>query len=172
EVLLAVYGCAGGAGVTDPSERSVCGERYTPLAPTLGAAVLALPAPPGDDTGVSVQFLAAAPALRRADVSFEPGGGGDPRVLGTSLPTGALAPTPPAELSLAELGPGARFVIRPTGDPTPALAVDAAKVWGAAGAPPLRAGGRYVIAQLGPYPGFAARSFWNDPVLVAFSPDL
>jgi hypothetical protein len=165
--LLALGGCIGGPGVTDPSERSVCGELYAPDRPTLWPYLVRLSQRTREGR-VGLQFLAAAPAVAQADLALLPVAG-DPILLAEAVPVGGLRPLQAdlgaAPSDLQSESPDSRVQVYVSGAEEPAYE----EPWGvtlrAAGVPRLEAGKTYTLVQVGPFPGFARRSFWNDPLV-------
>src|SRR5262249_22910386 len=166
--LLVAGGCLGGPGVTDPSEKSVCGEMYTAKTPTLSEALVAMP----EDTTqgrVTLSVLGGSPALTQFDVSLVPAGHGDAFRVASRVVPGALRPVPPfSSASASDLGVtsnDARVELFAFGSGTP--------VYNFGWAPTLRAGSLsalddgkgYTLVFVGPFPGFSKRRWWNDPLV-------
>jgi hypothetical protein len=166
--LLVAGGCLGGAGVTDPSEKSVCGELYSPKTPTLSEAVVAMPAPTNEER-VTLSVLGGSPAIMQFDLSLIPASLGDALRVATRVGPGALRPLPPfAGASAAELGAtsGAALVeMFAFGGGTPVYKSDWTPTLRAAGIQGLRDGRSYTLIFVGPFPGFAKRRWWNDPLV-------
>jgi hypothetical protein len=166
--LLVAGGCIGGPGVTDPSERSVCGEYYSAVAPTVTEIVVQLPrkVSPGR---VGLSFLGGTPALTMSDLVLQPGPHTDPLKIARKVVTGALRPVPPnTDSSVVDIGapsPDAAIELYPSGAPTAAYSAPWKKTFDAGGFAALEDGKQYTLVAIGPYPGFSARSWWNDPLV-------
>jgi hypothetical protein len=163
--LLALGGCIGGPGVTDASERSVCGERYTQNTPTL-APYLAKLSRITREGRIGLQFMAASPALLQSDLVILPAGR-DAVVLAEGVPVGGLRPAradvgaSAPDLLVAD--PGSRVRVFAAGAAEAAYDEPWEITLSAGGLAGLDPGKTYTLVQIGPYPGFARRSFWNDP---------
>lgn len=167
--VLVAGGCAGGRGVSDPSQESVCGESYNATSPTLNAYVVAPPVTAPAD-GVALTVLGGTPALTQMDLGFVPGLGGDLVTVATRVVPGALRP-----LSAGYTGSSAAAIAATRPDAHVQLFAFGSKVpiydesWG----PTLQAGGfgdlenaaSYTLIVVGPFPGFAKRRWWNDPLV-------
>jgi len=169
--LLVVGGCAGGRGVSDPSEQSVCGESYSPGAPTLNVYVVAPPGAPADRVALTV--LGATPALTQVDLGFVPGLGGDTVTVATRVVPGALRPrTGYTASSTAVIGAtktGARLQLFAFGSAVPIYDQSWAPTFSAGGISDLEDGVSYTLVVVGPFPGFSKRRWWNDPLVTVVS---
>jgi hypothetical protein len=166
--LLALGGCIGGPGVSDPSQQSVCGEGYAPDNPSLTEIVVELSRVTRSGH-VGVSLLGASPALRFSTLVLVPASPGDAIAVAENVGTGALRPVSPDTANVAS-----DFT---TGAPTAQIQLStegsADVIYGKPWAPTLVAGGltglengrNYTLVVVGPYPGFAARRWWNDPLV-------
>jgi hypothetical protein len=161
-------GCAGGRGVTDPSERSVCGESYSPSSPTLTAYVVAPPWTAPEDK-VALTVLGAAPALTQFDLGFVPGLGGDLVTVATRVVPGALRPLSGyTGSSSVDIGAGhsdAHLQLFAFGSKVPIYDQSWAPTLAAGGISGIDDGTSYTLIVIGPFPGFAASRWWNDSLV-------
>jgi hypothetical protein len=166
--LVVAGGCLGGPGVTDPSEQSVCGEGYTPTAPTLTELVVA-PSAEGRDARVALQVLGATPAITQLDLGLVPASQGDAVTVATRVVPGALRPTTPyTRVSAAEIGATsdtAAVELFAFGSSVPAYKKPWAPTLEAGKLDGLLDGAAYTLVVIGPFPGFAKRQWWNDPLV-------
>jgi hypothetical protein len=167
--VLVAGGCAGGRGVTDPSQQSVCGESYTPTSPTLNAYVVAPPATAPSDR-VALTVLGATPALTQMDLGFLPALGGDPVTVATRVVPGALRPLSAGYTgsSAAEIGAtntAAHVQLFAFGSKVPIYDQSWALTLDAGGVTDLENAASYTLVVVGPFPGFAKRRWWNDPLV-------
>jgi hypothetical protein len=166
--LLVPSGCVGGPGVTDPSERSVCGEFYSPDTPTLVPLLVAL-SRAGKPNRVALGFLDAAPAFSGCDVRLTPPLHGDAISVAQNVAFGALRPRPPTTASsVADIGAtasSASIQIYPGGSGTAAYNAPWLKTMNAGDLITLQDGEAYTLIFVGPYPGFSAQRWWNDPLV-------
>ncbi|HEX4334766.1 MAG TPA: hypothetical protein VH062_02565 [Polyangiaceae bacterium] len=166
--LLVAGGCAGGAGVTDPSEKSVCGELYTPGTPTLSEFVVAPRATaPTGNVGLSV--LGGTPALTQVDLGLVPALNGDLITVATRVAPGALRPlasyTGTTESTVGAKNPDAQVELFAFGSDVPIYKQGWAPTLDAGGIANLVNGSSYTLIVIGPFPGFAKRNWWNDPLV-------
>ena len=172
--LIVAGGCLGGPGVTDPSEKSVCGEHYAPGSPTL-TEIVVHPSHGVAEGHVGLAFLGGTPAVRICDrVEIQPGADESPLILAKNVPTGGVRPAPPdATHAAADLGvpvPSAAIRIFADASTDPIYAKPWATTLAAGGVTGIENGKGYTLVLIGPYPGFSKQSFWNDPV-VTIVPD-
>jgi hypothetical protein len=166
--LLVAGGCAGGPGVTDPSEKSVCGELYTPSTPTLTEFVVA-PRDTAPSGRVGLTVLGGTPALTQVDLGLVPGPHGDIITVATRVVPGALRPlssyTGAGAGDITATNPDARVELFAFGSDVPIYQQSWAPTLAAGGLAELDDGSAYTLVVVGPFPGFAKRSFWNDPLV-------
>lgn len=166
--LLAAGGCLGGRGVTDPSERSVCGEQYSASSPTL-AEMLVRRSRFVTSGKVGIQVLDATPAVRQLDLRITPGLHSDAIPIARSVVTGAIRPVPPNRTSsageIAATTDGASIQLFADGGSTPIYDEPWTRTLAAGDLPALEDGKSYTLVVVGPYPGFAKRRWWNDPMV-------
>jgi hypothetical protein len=164
--LLAAGGCVGGASITDPSEKSVCGEQYAPDTPTLSEMVVQLSRAVRANR-VGLQYLGGTPAVRVSDLTLIPGVGGDPADIVAGVSTGSIRPVPPnTDYDSADIGPSAsRAAIELFADGSTVYAEPWRATLEAGGLTTLENGKAYTLVVVGPYPGFAKRNWWNDPLV-------
>ena len=166
--LLVVGGCAGGPGVTDPSEKSVCGELYSPSTPTLSEFVVASPAKIRDGY-VALTVLGGTPALTQVDLGLVPALHGDLVTVATKVVPGALRPlssyTAATSGELGAKDPSASVELFAFGSDVPIYNEGWAVTLTAGGVTELDDGAAYTLIVIGPFPGFAKRRWWNDPLV-------
>lgn len=165
--LLAVGGCLGGPGITDPSEKSVCGELYSPTTPTIAPYLVAMSR--SVTAGhVSLQFLNGTPAMRKADLRLVPEAG-SAHTVAIGVPTGAIRPVPSdstqTESLLDVTNPSSKVQIFAPGESEAAHDAPFPQTLAASGVATLSNDAAYTLVLIGPYPGFGKASFWNDPVV-------
>jgi hypothetical protein len=167
--VLVTGGCAGGRGITDPSQESVCGESYTPTSPTLNVYVVAPPATaPAEHVALTV--LGGTPALTQTDLGLIPGLGGDPITVATRVVPGALRPlsagyTGSSSEAISATKPDARVQLFAFGSKVPIYDQSWAPTLDAGGISDLQDRASYTLVVVGPFPGFAKRRWWNDPLV-------
>lgn len=166
--VLVAGGCAGGRGVTDPSEQSICGEGYSPTAPTLNAYVVAPPVNAPKDK-VELTVLGATPALTQFDLGFIPGLSGDLVTVATRVAPGALRPlsgyTASSSVGIGALDASAHLQLFAFGSSVPIYDQNWMPTLAAAGVSAIEDGASYTLIVVGPFPGFAKRRWWNDPLV-------
>ncbi|HVW24364.1 MAG TPA: hypothetical protein VHC69_03295 [Polyangiaceae bacterium] len=166
--VLVVGGCAGGRGVTDPSEQSICGEGYSSTAPTLNAYVVAPPAN-APKNKVELTVLGATPAVTQFDLGFIPGLSGDLVTVATRVAPGALRPlsgyTASSSVGIGASDATAHLQLFAFGSSVPIYDQDWAPTLAASGVSAIEDGASYTLIVVGPFPGFSKRRWWNDPLV-------
>jgi hypothetical protein len=166
--LLVASGCMGGTGVRDPSEQSICGDLYSASTPTLAPLLVSLPRTTKPNR-VSLAFLDASAAFSHVDVGFTPPLHSDPLSLVQGVVTGALRPRPPSTRYAAEdIGAAnalATLQLYPGGSDTAAYDALWQKTLRAGDLAGLENGSAYTLIYVGPFPAFAAKRWWNGPLV-------
>jgi hypothetical protein len=161
-------GCAGGRGVSDPSVQSVCGQSYSPSSPTLTAYVVAPPAT-APEGKVALTVLGGTPALTQFDLGFVPALGGDLVTVATRVVSGALRPlsgyTGSSSVGIGAENPASRLQLFAFGSSVPIYDQSWAPTLTAGGVVRIEDGASYTLIVIGPFPGFSARRWWNDPLV-------
>jgi len=166
--LLVAGGCAGGPGVTDPSEKSVCGELYSETTPTLTEFVVAPPAT-APRSSVALTVLGGTPALTQVDLGLVPPLHGDLVTVATRVVPGALRPASSySGATASDIGAAsadALVELFAFGSDVPIYKQGWAPTLAAGGVTALENGSAYTLIVIGPFPGFAKRNWWNDPLV-------
>src|SRR5205814_1281823 len=130
-----------------------------------------LVAKPEDTTQgrVTLSVLGGSPALTQFDVSVVPASHGDAFRVASRVVPGALRPVPPfSATSITELGVtsnDARVELFAFGSGTPVYDASWAATLRAADLAGFEDGTGYTLVFVGPFPGFAKRRWWNDPLV-------
>lgn len=175
-LLLGPIGCLGGPGHEDPNGEAICGKGYTKDDPTVTLLVaplsrITLP------TRVAFQGVNATTAMKKADFYLRPSFDGSmDRGVVSALSSGGVGPFPPyTGLGAADLGSvgGADVGVAPTPSGTPAVRAKLADAYAAAGlsSADVLNGRGFAIVAVGPTPGLAKGTWWNDPAFVAVAVD-
>jgi hypothetical protein len=162
--LFGLAGCLGGPGIRDPSELSVCGEDFSATHPTLTPVLVTLSRIVTDGY-VGLQFVDATPAVRAADLRLT-WLGVTPVSVVKNVVRGAIRPIPPyAARTTGQLGPSDSDRIQIFADASEKPIYDEpwSKTFAVGGIPAVQNGHDYTLLLIGPYPGFSAREWWNDP---------
>lgn len=170
--LFGLAGCMGGPGIQDPSEQSVCGESFTGAHPTL-APVLVTLSRVVTSGRVALQFVNASSVVRAADLRLA-SKGSNPLSLAKNVVKGAIRPVPPnASQTAGQLGLADedRIQIFADGSAQPIYDQPWSVTLAAGVMPPLHDGLAYTLLLIGPYPGFAKREWWNDPLVTIIQND-
>jgi len=97
------------------------------------------------------------------------------RTVAEKVVTGAIRPVPPySESSAAEIGagsPDAAVQLFVNGSSSAAYEKPWSPTLSAGGIAALEDGREYTLILVGPYPGFAARRWWNDPLVTVVAND-
>lgn len=162
--LFALGGCVGGPGISDPSELSVCGDTFSASHPTITPVLVTL-SRVTTSGHVGIQFVDATPAVRAADLRLT-SAGLIPLSIAKNVVVGAIRPNPPnATRTSPELGPTDHVQIFADGSSTPIYDQPWSKTLAVGDIAALEDGQDYTLLLVGPYPGFAEREWWNDPLV-------
>jgi hypothetical protein len=156
----------GGPGIRDPSEQSVCGESFSGTHPTLAPVLVTLSRIVTSDR-VALQFVNASSVVRAANLRLVSKGLGA-LSLAQDVVKGAIRPVRPnASRSAAQLGGSEedRIQIFADGSAQPIYDQPWSTTLAAGSMSPVEDGHAYTLLLIGPYPGFAKREWWNDPVV-------
>lgn len=173
-LLLVPTGCLA-PGHDDPLATQVCGETYTADTPTPNV-VLAPMSRVLDFDAIGFQAVHAISGTSlEVDVGVVPMGGSE-RTVGDDVTFGEISPFPPnRSLTGTQLeGPSAallRTYIDPGGTVNAEILLGEAMTNGSLEADAFKSGTNVVLVAVGPTPGTAKGSFWNEFTFVALRSD-
>jgi hypothetical protein len=162
----------GGPGITDPSEQSICGESFSTSNPTLAPVLVTLSRIVTKDH-VALQFANASSRVRAADIRLA-SKSLNPLSLAKNVVMGAIRPIPPnASRAAAQFGLTDEDKIQLFADGSSKPIYD--EPWSKTLAPSsiqsLQDGHAYTLLLIGPYPGFHAQRWWNEPLVTIIAND-
>jgi hypothetical protein len=166
----------GGPAFTDPSERSICGNGYTPARPTATPVLVAM-SRMTRSSSVGLQFVNANAAVDPLDVRAQPSDSSTASVytIARDVGFGQLAPrTPRNDRSAQSLGTTtdtAGLELFEEGNTSPMFERPWSEVLAPTEIQSMKDGRAYTLVFIGPRPGFQRQRWWNGALLTIVDND-